>query len=220
MTLVLETPATERAAGSVPLALSYRGVTTKSHSVGYTWIMWMRLVYLLSLASFGPCWLDGCLDRPNPPSPQSDEAAKTDTAAWPDVVIEPARASREGAFVVCDEPIHDFGTIWIGPILEHESSLRNVGTEPAWVKVVLSCICSIRTEPFWIDPGEEVGLSFRLDTDKLRGKFIKGYSVRLSRPPDDQTCDVCLNAYDSEAHLTECGPACPKRSLPAWVRVK
>lgn len=90
----------------------------------------------------------------------------------------PSRIQLHGAIIVCDQPTHDFGIRWVGPDLNHEFELHNDGMEPAWVRISHAggptggCMAPI-------EAGETIYLPVSMRSDKVRGKFEKGISVRM-----------------------------------------
>jgi len=120
------------------------------------------------------------------------------------------------AVIVCDEPVYDIGTVWVGPILKHTFTLRNEGTETGWVRVFYSLAGTLASCVFPIPPGGSVSVRIALSSTKFQGSFEKGISVKLlGRVPHD-TCGHCGQAYDSDRHLRECGPVCREHWISDW----
>lgn len=85
-----------------------------------------------------------------------------------------------GARLVCDEPEHDFGTIWAEDApLCHTFILRNVGPETAFVHPVLGYSGSRPGEYFTVEPGSEYPYTICLLPRTYNGRFEKTFDVRL-----------------------------------------
>jgi len=86
--------------------------------------------------------------------------------------------------IECKEPVKDFGTVWVGPVLKHEFTLTNNGKAPLRItKVRPSCGCTIAgTYPKVIKPGESGKFPFSVHSTKLRGKFEKGITIKSNDP--------------------------------------
>ncbi len=86
--------------------------------------------------------------------------------------------------ITCDKPSHDFGTIWIGPTLQHSFTIKNVGNAPLNItKVRPSCGCTIAGKyPSKIAPGESGVFPFALNSTKLRNKFDKAIAIKTDDP--------------------------------------
>lgn len=82
-----------------------------------------------------------------------------------------------GAHLVCDEPVHDFGTIWAEHAsLCHTFILRNVGTESAFVRTTLA---SSGYKYFTVEPASEYPYTICVRPWKLNGRFEKIVSMQL-----------------------------------------
>lgn len=130
--------------------------------------------------------------------------------------IEPARAEAYGAVLACDEPIHDFGTLWAGPKLLHEFKVRNEGNETGWAQIHYSFSGTMAACIVAIESGETITVRWALDSRKLRNKFEKSLTLQLLPLQDDQTCGRCRKPYDDEVHLGWCGPRCVERVESPW----
>lgn len=91
----------------------------------------------------------------------------------------PARIEYNGAILVCDEPVKDVGTLWIGPPIDHQFAIRNEGDSIGWIQVTYSmggvhlpCIGHI-------EPGETIRIPIHLRSERFRSRFEKMISVRL-----------------------------------------
>lgn len=93
--------------------------------------------------------------------------------------VGPARIEYNGAILVCDEPVHNVGTQWIGPAIDHEFVLRNDGETVASIEVKYMVCCSHAPCYATIGPGETVRIPIHLDSCKFRGRFEKSIRVRF-----------------------------------------
>ena len=86
--------------------------------------------------------------------------------------------------IVADEPIHDFGAVWVGPLLKHSFVIKNEGTEVLKItRVKPSCGCTIAGDyPKELKPGESGSFPFSLTSSKLHGKFEKAVTVTSDDP--------------------------------------
>ena len=156
---------------------------------------WLLTLFVLS--GFGLTFPSACQWQSRPP--------------FPDATQDRLNENRiSGPYLVCDEPIYDFGTVWVGPTLKHEFVVRNIGSETAWVKPI-SYSLRMSTCRFSIPPGDAVRLPVVFKTNKLRSRFEKSITLRLISPPADDFCLDCRHSYDSARHLQRCGPVCGGR---------
>ena len=83
-----------------------------------------------------------------------------------------------------DNMSHDFGTIWVGPKLEHTFKVTNKGTKPLEItKVRPSCGCTIAGNyPRKLAPGESGDFPFSINSNKVRGRFSKSITVTCNDP--------------------------------------
>lgn len=133
--------------------------------------------------------------------------------------IEPARAQAYGAALVCDDPVFDFGTVWVGsevePRLEHGFRVRNEGGQRAWVRVTAYGTTACQFE---IQPGETVLLRRALKAKKLIGTFEKTLSLQIRAPLNDEICGQCGREHGSTDHFALCGPSSfPRFEMPGCV---
>ncbi|MGD2111494.1 MAG: DUF1573 domain-containing protein, partial [Phycisphaerae bacterium] len=86
--------------------------------------------------------------------------------------------------IECKDNVKDFGTIWVGPVLEHAFTISNKGDAPLRItKVRPSCGCTIAGPyPREIKPGESGSFPFSVSSTKLRGKFEKGITIKSNDP--------------------------------------
>ncbi len=99
----------------------------------------------------------------------------------------PAPALKPGdprPAVVVEEPVHDFGRVWVGPMLKHTFRMKNEGTDTLKItRVKPSCGCTIAGPyPRTIEPGKTGEFPFSVKSQKLRGKFEKAITVNTNDP--------------------------------------
>ncbi len=118
------------------------------------------------------------------------EAAKSGLNVEPVAVPTPGQENPDAPVIKVDQGVHNFGTVWTGPVLKHEFTIRNEGKTPLQItKVKPACGCTIAGEyPRSIAPGESGKFPFSIPSDKLRGKFEKAITVTSNDPatPDLQ----------------------------------
>lgn len=116
-----------------------------------------------------------------------------------------ARIEYNGAILVCDEPVHDVGTRWIGPPIEHKFAIRNEGVAVGWFRVFYSLVGVLSPCEVAIEPGETIYIAVSMRSNKLRGKFEKSITVRLlSEPPDRIEQPWCIRRqFESACEATE-----------------
>lgn len=103
--------------------------------------------------------------------------------------------------LACEESRHDFGKFWVGPRIEHEFIVKNVSDQSWRIRIIPSLSGAVHVPEFAIEAGQVLGITLGLDSNKLRGRFEKTFSVRLSHPPADEMF------------------TCRDRELPSFVRV-
>ncbi|MHC5109316.1 MAG: DUF1573 domain-containing protein [Planctomycetota bacterium] len=83
-----------------------------------------------------------------------------------------------------DTMTHDFGTIWVGPKLDHTFKVTNKGTKPLEItKVRPSCGCTIAGNyPRKLEPGQSGDFPFSINSNKVRGRFSKSITVSCNDP--------------------------------------
>jgi thiol-disulfide isomerase/thioredoxin len=79
---------------------------------------------------------------------------------------------------------HDFGTVWVGPKLNHTYKITNAGQAVLKItKVKPSCGCTTAGPyPKELAPGETGEFSFSMNSAKLRGNFQKNVSIESNDP--------------------------------------
>ncbi len=86
------------------------------------------------------------------------------------------------------EGVHDFGTIWMGPVLQHSFMIKNAGEATLEIKNVKpSCGCTIAGKyPKTLPPGDTGEFPFSVASTKLRGRFEKAITVTTNDPATPQ----------------------------------
>lgn len=82
------------------------------------------------------------------------------------------------------EDVHDFGTLWVGPKLQHTFKIRNDGKAILKIKRVKpACGCTIAgTYPRTLQPGEVGEFPFSIASQKLHGRFEKAVTITTNDP--------------------------------------
>ena len=92
-------------------------------------------------------------------------------------------AMAQKATLVCEKPMHDFGTIKEADgKVEHDFIIKNTGDKPIAIsKISSSCGCTV---PEWdkapLRPGQESKVHVVFNPHNRNGKFNKTISVNLS----------------------------------------
>jgi hypothetical protein len=97
----------------------------------------------------------------------------------------PARAADQ-PHVVIDDPVHDFGAVEQGEVVEHHFRLRNTGSTPLrvdHVKGTCACTVGVATGEA-ISPGDSTSVVVRLDTARLAGRTTKAVTVYTDDPAE------------------------------------
>ena len=85
--------------------------------------------------------------RREPPKSVTRVARDPATATPKTTKEEPVKIPGPGEprpVIQCKDPVKDFGTIWVGPVLEHSFTIENTGEAPLRItKVRPSCGCTI-----------------------------------------------------------------------------
>lgn len=100
------------------------------------------------------------------------------------VAGEPAPAGGPAPRVTVAAPVHDFGAVEQGTVVEHVFRLKNAGTAPLrvdHVKGTCACTVGVATGEA-IPPGEEAWVTMRLDTATLAGRTSKTATVYTNDP--------------------------------------
>ncbi len=84
----------------------------------------------------------------------------------------------------CVEPVHDFGPVWVGPMLQHSFTLKNEGKLPLEISAVKpSCGCTIAGPyPKKIEPDQSGEFPFSVDSNKLHANFEKAVTITSNDP--------------------------------------
>ncbi|MEK6798782.1 MAG: redoxin domain-containing protein [Planctomycetota bacterium] len=98
--------------------------------------------------------------------------------------IRPADLKGPKPIVKVNSDTHDFGSVWVGPDLNHTYKLTNDGDAPLLIdKVKPSCGCTVAGPyPKQIAPGESGDFPFAMKSDKLRGTFQKNITIESNDP--------------------------------------
>jgi len=104
------------------------------------------------------------------------------------------------------EPVHDFGTVWIGPKLNHTFEIRNAGDKPLEItRVKPSCGCTVAGNyPRKLEPGQNGEFPFAVASTKLRGRFQKSITVTSNDPV---TPDLRLQLKGEVKRYVDVAPA-------------
>lgn len=99
-------------------------------------------------------------------------------------VTPPAVPEGPKPVIHCDEPVHDFGTTWVGPPLNHTFILRNLGDVPLQItRVRPACGCTkAGPSPSTIAPGESGSFPFTINSNKVRGRYEKAITITSNDP--------------------------------------
>ncbi len=86
--------------------------------------------------------------------------------------------------IKCEKPVHDFGTVWVGPVLRHTFIIKNEGNAPLEItRVKPSCGCTIAGNyPRVIQPGESGEFPFSVSSKRLHNRFEKGITITSTDP--------------------------------------
>jgi thiol-disulfide isomerase/thioredoxin len=134
------------------------------------------------------------LQRGRPPSamPNNVPGGAPENARDDQVSNAAARTTREVAanaegpkpVVTCDEPVHDFGSVWTGPTLAHTFTVKNTGDRTLNItKVKPSCGCTVAGPyPRSLEPGESGEFPFSINTTKIHSRFDKSVNVDCNDP--------------------------------------
>jgi len=96
------------------------------------------------------------------------------------------RASQDEAVpvITVDEPVHDFGTVWVGPRLRHTFKITNAGNADLKItKLNTGCGCTVVGRyPKLLKPGESGEFPFVLNTNQVRGQYTKHPTIMSNDP--------------------------------------
>jgi len=88
-----------------------------------------------------------------------------------------------GPKAVFPEAQFDFGEVLAGAVVEHDFTLRNLGSAPMLIEKASMTTPLLVTEmPHAVTPGTEGKIHFKLDTENLEGKFEGTILVSLNDP--------------------------------------
>lgn len=96
----------------------------------------------------------------------------------------PPKIEGPHAILKAAEDTFDFGTVWIGPDLEHAFVIKNEGDAELKIhRVKPSCGCTIAGPyPKTIAPGESGEFPFSVKSTRLRGSFAKWITITSNDP--------------------------------------
>lgn len=114
--------------------------------------------------------------------------------------------NKRGAIAKVDSTVHNFGEVWTNQSLEHAFSITNTGDETLKIlQVKPSCGCTVAgSYPREIKPGDTGKFPFKLNSNKLRGKFSKTISVKTNDPKAGQ---MRLSLTGTVKHFIEVTPS-------------
>lgn len=97
---------------------------------------------------------------------------------------QPADSAEGTPKAVVDNPVHDFGTTWLGEPLAHTFIIRNEGNAVLEITNVRpSCGCTkAGPMPDKIAPGASGEFPFTLASSKLHGKYSKDIQIQTNDP--------------------------------------
>ena len=110
--------------------------------------------------------------------------ARTTGAGPPSSAAKDFKLGDPVPVIACDEPVFDFGEMWMGPELSHTFVIKNDGDSPLDItRVKPACGCTkAGAHPDAIPAGKTGEFSFKLNSKKLRGKYEKGIMVYTNDP--------------------------------------
>jgi len=98
--------------------------------------------------------------------------------------MKPEDVKGPHSVITIEETTKDFGTVWVGPTLSHEFTVKNTGDAVLEItKVKPSCGCTIAGQyPKTLNPGETGKLPFAINSSKLQSRFEKSITVTSNDP--------------------------------------
>jgi len=125
-----------------------------------------------------------------PAAPTSEVKAATEPQTKPAAEAKPpsTQPADGKAIITPDKKSHDFGSLMIGPKLNHAFKITNTGKAPLEItKVKPACGCTVAGRyPKMLAPGESGDFPFALQSQKLRGKFNKKITISSNDPVTPQ----------------------------------
>ncbi len=105
-------------------------------------------------------------------------------AATAPAAVAPAVAGDAKPVISVDNVVHDFGSVWVGGMLEHTFKISNTGNADLEILQVRPvCGCTLAGQyPKLIKPGETGDLPFRLNTQQVHNAYNKTISVTTNDP--------------------------------------
>lgn len=107
-------------------------------------------------------------------------------ATAPAAAASPASDAKPVATV--DEPIHDFGSNWVGGMLDHTFKIKNTGNADLEIlQVRAACGCTVvGKHPKVIKPGETGEFPVRLNTASVYNVYSKSIAITTNDPAKPQ----------------------------------
>lgn len=133
----------------------------------------------------------GAVDKFQKAVPRPADGAKPETAVplvppGEPVVkpVNPADIKGPRPIIEATELTHDFGQVWLGPVLDHKFEIKNTGDAPLEIKKVKpSCGCTVAGQyPPTIEPGGKGLFPFSISSAKLNGRFEKSITISSNDP--------------------------------------
>ncbi len=120
--------------------------------------------------------------RQSEPRPKGEAALRSQTG--PSASKKPRDLKGPKPVIKAENETHDFGTVWVGPTLNHSFKITNEGDVTLQIqKVKPSCGCTIAGQyPRKLEPGETGEFPFALKSAKLRGRFQKSITITSNDP--------------------------------------
>lgn len=99
-------------------------------------------------------------------------------------IVKPEDVKGPRSIIHTDEPVHDFGEVWIGGKIKHTFTLTNKGDKALNIqRVKPSCGCTVAGNyPRKIEPGQTGKFPFSINSKKLRGRFEKSVTITSDDP--------------------------------------
>lgn len=98
--------------------------------------------------------------------------------------VKPEDVKGPRPVIHAEESTHDFGTVWVGPIMNHSFTIKNTGDAVLEItRVKPSCGCTIAGQyPRTLEPGASGQFPFAINTQKLHSRFSKSISISSNDP--------------------------------------
>ncbi len=140
--------------------------------------------------SFAHVGTVGAVDKMQRAVPKATDGSKghpvdpTTLPATGEKPAEPVDLKGPKPVIEATELTHDFGQIWLGPVLDHKFEIKNTGDAPLEIKKVKpSCGCTVAGQyPPTIEAGGKGLFPFSISSAKLRGRFEKSITISSNDP--------------------------------------